>query len=401
MTLSPELAALRDEAMAVTCESWAIQKRWPLDRGVDRAGPCPVCGGTDRFAIHTRKNTFNCRQCGISGAGVIELVMKTENVGFVRACEIITGRSASDPVNEERMAELRRQAERDARRREEEARRYRERARKDGHDVWVSSWVPGHGGPVEAYLRLRGIDLDTLPPDVRTQVCRVIHEYDALPWVEGREGEDGRIVYHTIYSGPAMVAAVQMADDRFGAVHRTWINLDTPKGKMVLPPTDKGKERPSKKVLGIKQGGAIRLYTPAGARRIVMGEGIETTLTPLAHALEERTAYWAGVDLGNMAGKAARDGAGRILHDVPDLDDRECFLPPDWCEELVYLGEDDGAEAHALEKAWRGLRRAEALREEARMRNPELPPLAVFYVPPPGNGDLNDIVRAKSGVAGA
>lgn len=128
-----------------------------------------------------------------------------------------------------------------------------------------------------------------------------------------------------------------------------------------------------------------------------MGEGIETTLTAFAHSFEEDTAYWAGVDLGNMAGRAARNGAGKLLHDVPDMDDLECFLPPDWCEELVYLGEDDGAQSHSLEKAWRGLRRAEAVRDDRRSTEP-LPALAVFYVPPVEGGDLNELVRGTADV---
>ena len=392
MTLSPELAAIRDEAMAISCEGWAIQKRWTLAPGIDRAGPCPVCGGKDRFAIHTKKNTFNCRRCGISGAGVIDLVMRTDNVDFVKACEIITGRRAAGPVDEKRRDALRRKAEADAKRRAAEAERYRERARREAHDTWVSTWVPGHGGPVEAYLRLRGIDLDALPVEVRTQVCRVLHEYDALPWTEGRQGEDGRVTLHTLHHGPAMVARIVLpahrvaADDplrTFGGTHQTWIDLKQRKGRLLLPDTDAGKKRPTKKVRGRKQGGMIPLYTPSGPLRIVMGEGIETTLTALAHAFEPATAYWAGVDLGNMAGRAARDGNGRILHDVPDLDDRECFIPPAWCAELVYLAEDDGEESHSLDKAWRGLRRAEAL----------VPGLTGFYVPPVEGGDLNDLVR--------
>src|SRR5690606_24405056 len=118
VSLPDHLATLRDEALRTSCESWAIQKRWKLARGIDQAGPCPVCGGTDRFSIHTRKNTFNCRRCGIAGGGVIDLVIKTENVDVTRACEIITGRKASDPVGEKRAAELRRQADFEAAARE-------------------------------------------------------------------------------------------------------------------------------------------------------------------------------------------------------------------------------------------------------------------------------------------
>ncbi len=31
------------------------------------AGPCLICGGTDRFGINTKKNVWNCRGCGVGG----------------------------------------------------------------------------------------------------------------------------------------------------------------------------------------------------------------------------------------------------------------------------------------------------------------------------------------------
>ena len=36
------------------------------------AGPCPVCGGTDRFSVNTRKRIWNCRGCA-KGGNVIGL----------------------------------------------------------------------------------------------------------------------------------------------------------------------------------------------------------------------------------------------------------------------------------------------------------------------------------------
>ena len=393
MNLSPELTALRDEAMATSCESWAIQKRWALSRGHDRAGPCPCCGGTDRFSINVPKNVFNCRKCGISGEGVISLVMATEHVEFVRACEIVTGRSAADPVDEQKMAELRRRAEREARARDADAAAYRERARKDAHHhIWKRGIPVDLAGSqiVHDYLERRAIDLGELGP------IGVLRAHPELSWTEEWVNPDtGNKGWRTLHTGPAMLAAVQMADGRFGAVHMTWIDLGRDKGKLILPPDETGKPRPSKKVRGIKKGGAIRLFTPPGARRIVMGEGIETTLTPLVHAREPDTAYWAGVDLGNMAGKALRVD-GTMIHDQPDLDDVDCFLPPDWCEELVYLGEGDDASVHSREKCLRGLRRALWMRNEACKGQPGLPPLKGTYVPPPGAGeDLNDVAIAE------
>lgn len=404
MTLPASLDALKEDALRTSCAAWAIQKRWPLGKGSEMAGPCPKCGGTDRFSINARKNLFNCRGCGISGEGVIKLVMLTEDVVFVRALEIITGRRPSDDVDEAKADAIRQQNARDAERRDAEAARYREAARKAGHDIWVSGWrvdfAAGSESVAAAYLRARGI---VLGDQIGRQV--LLKEYDFLPWrEEAGKDERGRRRWRTVHTGPALLACVQMPDARFGAVHQTWLDLGQPKGKVVLPPDDKGKDRVSRKVLGAMKGGAIRLYTPAGARRMVMGEGIETTLTPLAHALEPDTAYWAGVALGNMAGRALRGPTGGQIWDQPDMDDRDSFLPPDWVEELVFLADEDaadenGIESHSVEKAWRGLRRAEAHRAARRETDSTLPPLAIFYVTPHAAdataGDVNDLVLPK------
>jgi hypothetical protein len=402
MSLPPNLAALRDEAMRTTCEGWAIQKRWVLARGIDRAGPCPMCGGTDRFAIHTRKNTFNCRGCGISGVGVIDLVMATEGVEFVVACEIITGRKAEVDIDPARAEQLRRDAEAAEAKREADAARYREEARKAAYRVWqlayIPAWATDHDDATEVvrYLRKRGVDF---VGEMRARVERRLRigEIRLHPWKEKR-GD----VWVTLHEGPAMVAPVQRPDGRFGAVHVTWLDLAQPKGKLVLPPIEqvdgdgvvKTIERPTKKVLGAKKGGAIRLFTPDKPCRMVMGEGIETTLTALAHGFERDTAYWAGVDLPNMSGRAARSESGGQIWDQPDLADVDCFVPPDWCEELVYLCDSDEVSNHTEDKVIRGLRRALALRQAARTEGGDVPALQVSYVPPLGEGrDLNDLVR--------
>jgi putative DNA primase/helicase len=56
----------------------------------ERAGPCPVCGGTDRFSINTDKQVFNCRGCGIGG-DVIALVMHIDGVDIATACTTLVG----------------------------------------------------------------------------------------------------------------------------------------------------------------------------------------------------------------------------------------------------------------------------------------------------------------------
>jgi Protein of unknown function (DUF3631)/CHC2 zinc finger len=58
--------------------------------GHHRAGPCPKCGGDDRFSISKAKQVFNCRGCGIGG-DVIKLVVHLDDVDFVTACKTLTG----------------------------------------------------------------------------------------------------------------------------------------------------------------------------------------------------------------------------------------------------------------------------------------------------------------------
>jgi hypothetical protein len=57
---------------------------------VERVGPCPKCGGTDRFSINTQKRVFNCRGCNAKG-DVIALVMHLDGVEFSDAVNTLAG----------------------------------------------------------------------------------------------------------------------------------------------------------------------------------------------------------------------------------------------------------------------------------------------------------------------
>src|SRR6202040_4033075 len=60
---------------------------WPPEL----AGPCPQCGGTDRFSVHLGKQVFNCRGCRAKGRGAIDLVMFLDGCAFLAAVETVTG----------------------------------------------------------------------------------------------------------------------------------------------------------------------------------------------------------------------------------------------------------------------------------------------------------------------
>ena len=184
-----------------------------------------------------------------------------------------------------------------------------------------------------------------------------------------------------------MIAAVQDETGRLGAVHRTWIDLDQPSGKArIVDPEGEHADLPAKKVLGSKKGGAIRLSSPMNATTLVMGEGIETTLSGrISEHHRSVSAFWAGVDLGNMAGRR-KLGEGLKYAGIPDLDDDEAFVPPAQITRLIFIQDGDSDPKLTRAKLEAGLRRA-------MIRRPGLQGAIVF----PGEGlDLNDVLRGKA-----
>jgi phage/plasmid primase-like uncharacterized protein len=72
--------------------------------GSDRSGPCPQCGGEDRFSINTDKQIFYCRQCEATG-DVIDLVQLLDQCGFREAVATLNGEpspSSLSPVERAR-----------------------------------------------------------------------------------------------------------------------------------------------------------------------------------------------------------------------------------------------------------------------------------------------------------
>ena len=115
-----------------------------------------------------------------------------------------------------------------------------------------------------------------------------------------------------------------------------------------------------------------------------MAEGIETTLSAMVARALPGAAYWAGVDLGNMAG-ARRLGPGLKYAGLPDLTDRDAFVPPQWVKRLVFVQDGDSAPKLTRAKLLSGLRRAMALR----------PGLTAAIVHPGEGIDMNDLLMGQ------
>lgn len=334
--------------------------------GHDWSGPCPACGGTDRFSITERKNLFHCRHC-VSG-GVIDLVMLVLGCDFRAALDWIDGGEVTLSPAEE--AARRKKLAEDKRKREAVAEKKRQEAIAAALDIWKQG-EPAEDTLVRAYLERRGFSRTLLP-----ELPRCLRFHPALPYMVAEAGKGWREVFR----GPAMLAWI--AGGGAQAVHRTWLDLDQPNGKAVI--REGGRDWPAKKVLGSKKGGAIRLHSAVGASVLVMGEGIETTLTARV-AGDPGWAYWAGVDLGNMGGRSlGRSATDRAL---PDLGDDDAFLPPAQITRLIYVMDGDSDPAVTRATLERGLRRAMARR----------PGLTAAICEAPSGRDLNDVLREGVG----
>jgi hypothetical protein len=93
-------------ARAVPIEHETDRRGIKLRGAVERVGPCPKCGGEDRFAINTKKGVWNCRGCDVGG-DVIELVEYLDGIDFIAACTALTGEPPPKANGGNRIAEPR------------------------------------------------------------------------------------------------------------------------------------------------------------------------------------------------------------------------------------------------------------------------------------------------------
>jgi hypothetical protein len=365
MTNSDAMRAFVEEARSVPIEAEVARRGLKLKRsGSELVGPCPVCGGVDRFGVNLRKGVFNCRGSGTAG-DVIALVEYCDANDFLGACETLAGRPA--PTGASRGPDADEIARREAQRAAAEAERergeidYREQERARMWRVWRSACAIADGSVVDRYLARRGL------PIPRGAALKSLSDY---PYFEaGRE----------IWRGPAMIAAIVDAAGTFRGAHATWIDPDS-FGKAEIVDQATGEVLPAKKVRGSMRGGHIALSKCETPRRLIIGEGIETVLS-VRHALEakwpldelSRTVFWSSISLGNLGGKAVstiahptefkidKRGAKRAVR-VPGMEPadepgRLPLMPPETVDQIILLGDGDSdhflTEAHLTRAAAR------------------------------------------------
>lgn len=351
--LDGEMQKWIDEARAYPIGDLADARDWPLRGNVERVGPCPRCGGRDRFGLNTHKNSFICRQCRPEGGGVIDLVIIADGCDFLAACETLTGRAPprgqGTRLTPEELAERERERNEKAAARERLQEKFREDERQRCKRLWLGG-KPAAGTIVEEYLARRRV---SLPPRAHLKFSPEVRLY-----VDRREIDPGtgkaRVVSEVVHTGPAMLAAILGPLGVFSGLHTTWIDLRASDGKARVPDPKTGEFVPAKKVRGSQKGGRIELQRHPAPRVLVVGEGIETTLSIRDDLLEHGRdlsdfAFWSAINLGNLGGPAAdkvkhpteRDLANRAVKIQGPTPDGVGIPVPDSVEEIVILGDGD------------------------------------------------------------
>jgi putative DNA primase/helicase len=282
----------------------------------NRHGPCPICGGKDRFRFDDRHGTgsYICNQCG-AGVGII-LVRKLKGWSHRQACDEI------DKVigTAEPRAEMQAPAQRDRARREAAIRRALAEARDP--DV------------VRAYLKRRGLSVTS--PVLRGNV--------SCPYLD----DNRRFVGHF----PAVLAPILGPDGSLQSALRIYTDASLEPRKKVMPP------------VGTICGGAIRLFDPTD--ELAVTEGGETALAvnemfglPAWSALNDsglegfvppaglrKLHVFADNDANTVGQAAAHALAKRLIREGLAV---EVHIPPrvdtDWLDVLNERGADNEQQA--------------------------------------------------------
>lgn len=239
-----------------------LQLGAPAQALAGKHGPCPFCGGKDRYRWDNKEGTgsFFCSQCG-SGNG-FEFLMRLKGWDFATAArevDAIVGNVRPEPVKRQRPPQDTRRLLR---------------------DLWESARKVTLGDPVSLYLQHR-----RLPSPQNTDVLR-FHPECPVPNSPGAR--------------MAMLARVAGPDGKGATIHRTFLTPQGRKADMDCPRAIMPGEIPA--------GAAIRLAMHG--ERLGIAEGIETAL---AATERFKVPVWAALNATMMTKWIVPEGVKEVL----------------------------------------------------------------------------------------
>ncbi|SEB85934.1 Toprim domain-containing protein [Rhizobiales bacterium GAS191] len=302
-------------------------------------GPCPRCGGRDRFAVNPKRG-WNCRGCQVGGKDAVSLAMHVASCGFIGAVEILTGQTftagAKRPEPATPTSRDDRADKADAEAEAGNARNLAAAAR------IIGELVPIAGTFGETYLlEQRGID--------STAIANVLGRTDAIGSHPALYFScEGHELHGRKLRGLVAILSDPLSAKPTGAISRTFIGPD-------------GSKVGKAKTLG-RPAGIVRLSPDQDvAEGLYLAEGLETALAAMAIGL---CPMWSA-------------GSASLMRSFPVLAGIQC---------LTIIADHDakGAgekAAHEVADRWRA-----AGRETRVLRSQAL-------------GDLNDALRREGTAA--
>jgi hypothetical protein len=263
---------LIQRAEAVRIEDEVERRGIKLVGRIDRSGPCPLCGGKDRFSINVRKQVFLCRGC-VARGNVIALVRFLDGCGFLEALEYLTGERAPAPSRPAPAAT-------DAPRDDDRDARALILARQIAFEL-----RPILGSPGETYLR----DARKI---VTSAIEDVLERTDGVGWHPAVYfNEPGHALHGRKLGAIISVMTDMITAEPTGAISRTYIHEGRKLGKA--------------KTLG-SPAGIIRLSEDADVLEgLHIAEGLETALAGMSIGLRP---MWAAGSTALMAKLPAVSG---------------------------------------------------------------------------------------------
>ena len=333
--------------------------------GEHKHGPCPGCGGKDRFRFDDRngRGTFICSMGGgepLAGDG-FALLHHVHGWNFMetaRQVADVLGISPTDsPIIPTRNETIDRQRQRLGRiiQEKNETKQKREKAKAGIEDVLAGCLPIAQVPAAMAYLRSRGI------PDrfIEGSLDLLAHpglDYFHRPSREAKTENLGRF--------PAMIGVCRAADGEIVTLHRTYL---TPDGKKLFfsASTRPGESPPPSRKLMTPATDLpyhIALFAPVQGK-LGVAEGIETAIS-------------AGI-LHDVPCHSAID-SGKLIH----------YIPPVGISVLYIFADPDPAGKHG----------AENLKARLKIDRPQLR-VEIRYPAGPGlrpGSDWNDVLVARA-----